>query len=378
MPVPLTAFPPPERERPQMRIRQLPKLLAAAMVAAIGLAGPALAQDPPDPEPPVTIPSDAVDPDADAGDGVTHSWALAPAASAGDAGSGHRPNLSYSLEPGAVLEDAVTLFNYSNVQLTFRVYAVDAVNNDAGKFDLLPADEPSRHVGTWIDVEQAEVTVPPGRQVTMPVTIRVPADADPGDSAGAIVASNESEGVGPDGKVVMLERRTGSRVYIRVAGELTPDLAIDQVETTYGPSANPLGGTADVSYRITNRGNTRMLGSHRVSVAGPFGIGKRSAPERELDELLPGESVTFRTSLSGVPAAGLAFTEVRLDPASPDGDDLDPATRRGRAFAPPITLVLAGAALALAVRAARADRRHGTGGRSRGMQQGRALGPQHP
>ena len=51
---------------------------------------------------------------------MIHSWALAPAGSLDPNEAGNRPNLSYTADPGAVVEDAVTLFNYGTAQLTFR------------------------------------------------------------------------------------------------------------------------------------------------------------------------------------------------------------------------------------------------------------------
>ena len=286
-----------------------------------------------------------------------HSWALAPAGSTDPGEAGNRPNLSYEVDPGAELEDAVTLYNFSNVQLTFRVYATDAFNNEDGEFDVLPADQAPSDVGSWLTLPQPNVTVPPGAQITMPITVKVPADARPGDHAGAILASSEAAGTGADGKVVTLDRRTGTRVYLRVAGALQPDLAIESVDTSYRPALNPLDGTATVTYRIQNRGNVRLSGAHSASVAGPFGLARKRIPAEDLPELLPGEGVTLSATFDHVPAALIARTEVRLEPIGA-GEALDAVTRTGTAFAPPITILLVAMAAWLALRARRAYRRH--------------------
>jgi hypothetical protein len=278
--------------------------------------------------------------------GVVHSWALAPGD--GTLEAGERPNLAYELPPGGEAEDVVTLFNYSNVPLTFDVYTTDAFNGPDGAFSLLPFDEEPTDVGTWFDIaEDASITIPPGTQATFPITIRVPVDARPGDHAGAILAASDAVGTSPDGDIVTLDRRTGTRVYVRVTGPLEPALAIEDVTTTYSPELNPGSGGATVSYTVVNRGNVRLGAVHGATVSGPFGLFGRDTERQEIVELLPGERVEVTHTLDDVPATGLLFTDVDLEPRSVDGGalPLGDAGRSSFAFAIPfaiVALVLAG------------------------------------
>ena len=265
-------------------------------------------------------------------DTVVHSWALAPTFN-DSASGGNRPNLSYEVAAGAEVQDQVTLFNLSNVPLTFRLYATDAFNNKDGTFDLLPADKKPADVGTWVTLPQDSITLDPRQQATMPITVKVPVTARPGDHAGAVLASSQAEGTGPDGKIITLDRRTGSRVYIRVAGPLTPKLTVEKLRTTYGPRLNPLGGTAVVTYRVQNQGNVRMGGRQQVSISGPFGLFGKQKASTDLPELLPGEGVDFRVEFKGdVPATLVALGKVRLDP-EPVGQVADKRAERWRSFA---------------------------------------------
>lgn len=291
---------------------------------------------------------------------VVHSWALAPAGSSDPDEPGNRPSLSYEVAPGAAIDDAVTLFNYSNVQLNFRIYATDGFNNEDGAFDVLPGDQQPTDVGSWVALKQENVTVAPRSQATVPFTIAVPTDASPGDHVGAVLASSGTIGTGPDGKIVNLDRRTGSRLYLRVAGELTPELAIESIRTTYRPALNPAGGTAEVTYRIQNRGNMRMGGAHTATVSGPLGIATKRKPGEELAELLPGEGVTVHATFEGVPASVLAFTTVRLEPTALVGDDAGAPSQRRQAvtLAVPVSLVALALALGFALYARRSYARH--------------------
>lgn len=338
-------------------LRRFRLVVVTAILGAVLAGSPASAQDPGESNATAaTTPEGAPIAPVDAA-GEVHSWALAPAGSLDPDGAGNRPNLSYDLDPGARVEDAVTVYNFGTAQLTFRVYGTDAVNNADGSFDLIPGDQEPGDAGSWITVSQGNITVDPGTQVTIPITITVPAGATPGDHAGAILASNAVPGVGPDGQTVSLDRRTGTRVYIRVAGPVEPNLAIENVEASYSPSLNPLGGTATVRYRIVNRGNVRLSGAHTVSVTGPFGTMRQRVPDKDLEELLPGEDVELDASFDGVPALGLILAEVSLEQFG-DGMEATVKTRTGIALAPPLTVILLLVALALVLRSRRAYRGH--------------------
>ena len=189
----------------------------------------------------------------------------------------------------------------------------------------------------------------------MPITVRVPSVAGPGDHAGGILASSRAEGTGPDGKVIALDRRTGSRIYIRVAGKLAPELTVERLRADYQPALSPLGGTAKVTYRVENRGNVRMGGKQRVSVSGPFGLARKRKAAVDLPELLPGEGVTLRATFKNVSATGVAIAKVQLDPVPVDKKVRNVARDSGRsvALAVPFSVLALVLAIWLLLRARR-------------------------
>ncbi|MDQ6927551.1 MAG: DUF916 domain-containing protein, partial [Actinomycetota bacterium] len=235
---------------------------------------------------------------------AVNSWALSPGGTTPGQpdNPGSRPNLSYELAPGATMADTVTLFNYGNVQLTFAVYATDAFNNSSGAFDLLPGGQPPRDVGSWVTLPQSHVTVPARSRVDMPIAVSVPADALPGDHAGAILAASQVEGTDSDGRKVVLDRRAGSRVYLRVAGPLRPLLTVDRVHATYHPEVNPLDGSVDLTYTIRNTGNVRMSAHQALALKAPLGVELDEQTPKDVSDLLPGNVVTLRAHFAGVPA----------------------------------------------------------------------------
>ena len=100
----------------------------------------------------------------------------------------------------------------------------------------------------------------------MPITITIPEGAAPGDHVGANLASNAAVSTGGDGQTITLDHRTGTRLYLRVNGPLVPELVVADVQTSYSPALNPLGGTAEVTYTVEPRQRPTQRVDHRLDV----------------------------------------------------------------------------------------------------------------
>jgi len=246
---------------------------------------------------------------------VVESWALTPTG-ADPNEPGSRPDFAYTLEPGASVKDSLTVWNYSNVQLTFRVYATDAFNTAGDGFDLIPANQTPKDAGAWIHVNQSYVTLPAASKVSIGFTVLVPANAPPGDHAAGIVAASRTSG-GQGGKIA-LDRRIGSRVYLRVSGPVTPALVVEHLATRYHASVNPLGGRLDVTYTVRNNGNVRLGAHQKVAARDVFGSVADRRPA-DLPDLLPGNAVTITEHFAGVAATVHVSAKVTLTPFVPAG-----------------------------------------------------------
>jgi hypothetical protein len=292
---------------------------------------------------------------------VVNSWALAPG-STDPRQPGDRADFSYSVAPGGSVTDAITVFNFSNVELTFHVYATDAFNQNSGQLDLLPPDKKPADVGTWVVLPQDNLTLLPHQQATFPFTLRIPPGARPGDHVGAILAANDALGTGPNGKMVKIDRRTGSRLYVRVAGALAPDLAIRKISSAYHPRLNSLSGPVDVTYRVENRGNVRMAGRAWVTASGLLGLGSKRSHPLALPELLPGQSMQLKVHFNGIPATVLAFSRAHVKPSAVGAtSSLQPVSLGSRSLAVPLTVVALGLIIALVLYARRSYKRHNDG-----------------
>lgn len=285
------------------------RLAVAAPVAALLLAAalaPSGAVAAAAPATPATAPVATA---ADAGP----SWSVAPADRPlpdGTAETG-RANFDYAVEPGAVIDDAFEIRNDGAVPLELQVYAADAFTTREGSIDLLPAGEPSVDAGTWITVAVPQVTLQPGETTAVPFRISVPADARPGDHPAGLISSALTAS---DSATVQVDRRLGSRVYLRVDGELAPAATVTGVSVDYSGSWNPLAvGALDVVYTLENTGDTRVTAVSSVAAGGPFGLAGVAASE-QLAEVLPGSAIEVRQRLEGVAALVWLSGAVRVQP----------------------------------------------------------------
>jgi hypothetical protein len=304
-------------------------VLAACLLTAVA-AGPATAQQGPN------------DPPAPNSGVHLESWALAPTGTDPSQPSS-RPALTYSVDAGSTVTDSVSLWNYSDVQMNFHVYATDAYNNKTGEFSLLPKDTKPKDAGSWVVVQTSYLTVPARTRVDIPISITVPAGATPGDhAAGVVAASNTSAGTdGPAGGVV--ERRTGSRVFVRVKGNVNPKLVVENLTTDYSGSFNPLDGKLGVDYTVRNTGNVRLSAKQQLEVKDVIGRTVESRTGKLLEDILPGATVTLHEEFTGVPAALRLSTSVKVIPVAPTGStEAPPATETysSTTWAIPWTLLL--------------------------------------
>ncbi|MFJ7216000.1 WxL protein peptidoglycan domain-containing protein [Amycolatopsis sp. NPDC098790] len=226
-------------------------------------------------------------------------WTVAAAAN--DFGA-DRDNYSYTADPGERIDDGLVIANHGTAPLDLAVYAADAFTTGSGQLDLLAEDKPSTGVGAWVHPGQDHVTVQPGQTAAVPFTVTVPADAAAGDHVGGILTSIVQGDV---------ERRVGTRIRLRVGGDLRPGLTVENLDVRYAGTANPIGaGDATLAYTIRNSGNAVVTARQSAEVTGPFGSWPAEAePIPDSPPLLPGETWQVTASVHGAaPALYLAGT----------------------------------------------------------------------
>ncbi|MEU6380178.1 DUF916 domain-containing protein [Streptomyces sp. NPDC046909] len=229
------------------------------------------------------------------------SWSVYPAAKK----VAERPYFYLSADPGRTIQDKVVVANKTARPMTFRLYSADAYNTERdGGFAVRTVKERMRGVGVWAKPAKNRVTVPAHGKVTVPFTLKVPRDAEPGDHPGAIVALDERIDRG-DGSVALgVQRAVAARVYLRVGGPTLSAISVEDVHVSHHQPLVPGFGdsAATISYTLRNTGNVTLNPKVELRATGLFG---RTLLARDLvripSELLPGQRVKLTEPWQGAP-----------------------------------------------------------------------------
>ncbi|MFG6444021.1 WxL protein peptidoglycan domain-containing protein [Microbacterium sp. P07] len=253
-------------------------LSASLLVAGVLAGGPALAEDAPAPA-----------------DDATIGMSAEPL---NEEGAAVRSRFDYQASPGQMIDDSYVVTNTGTTAQTYAVFATDAFNTEDGSFSLLDTGIEPSDAGAWVSFgteRSISVELQPAESKSIPFTLRVPDNATPGDHAAGLVVSLQTG----DGQVLM-DRRLGTRLYVRVPGELQPNLTITGITAAYTPSFNPLAGETTVTFTVQNAGNVALAGQLKTEIKGFFGITLASPTQQDVSEMLPGSTRTVTAVVPGV------------------------------------------------------------------------------
>lgn len=273
-----------------MKTLILPALLVAL---ALGPAAPALAADT---------------------SSAPQAWAVVPASVDGPDGRG---SIEHVVEPGDTYEDRVAVRNLGATPLTVELSVHGAAQTTENDFELTAASDPTARLASWAELERERVSVEPGEAVVVPVRFEVPADAEPGDHAGGIVALADGDA---DADV---QYQVGTRVHLRVAGPVEPGLRLDDARASVPWTLLPFARLeAAASATVVNTGNVRLAPGVRVEARALFGLWDTSFGSAEVGELLPDGARSVAGALAGVPQLGPIWVTFSVPEATSIGQDV--------------------------------------------------------
>ena len=261
--------------------------VASAVLLTMALAGPAVGA-------------------ADEGE-VSFLVRPAPEAST-DPGGGY---FVLDAEPGSQLQQILELRNDSEQLVVLQLAAVDALTGPRGGASFGLATDDAKHAGTWISLDEAEVSLGPGESARVAFTVTVPGDARNGEHlAGLSVAAVEAEApvatADPGGGAsVVIHTRRVVAVQVNLPGATEPELVIDGVR----PVASPEGLQLEID--IDHVGSELTTGEGTIVVAGD----EEFERDITIDTFVPGTSIAYPVQWTTDPRQGTsgARVEIRYD-----------------------------------------------------------------
>lgn len=130
--------------------------------------------------------------------------------------------VDHAADPGQVINARISVKNLSSVEQTYYMISRNIVGVREGSVPIY-ADQNQEETGfelsSWIELPSEPYTLAPGEETTVPVVVRVPSNASPGDHFAGVFASVQppklretGAGVGYDVASIFTIKISGTRV----------------------------------------------------------------------------------------------------------------------------------------------------------------------
>jgi hypothetical protein len=198
--------------------------------------------------------------------------------------------------PGETLHNSAIVSNHTGRPVTLLDYPVDAHDSATGTFAMASETDPRSTVGAWVHLAAGSIAVPAGADRPLAFHLTVPAQAAPGDYAGALIIQAPPT-IGRtavhNGTAVRLDvvQRQGLRIYLHVQGTATRALAAGGLSWTND------GDGADFTIPIRNTGNTTLHPTAELTLTSRMGANTRLRFTR-VESILPGDQLTLHAHLT--------------------------------------------------------------------------------
>jgi hypothetical protein len=192
-----------------------------------------------------------------------------------------------ALKPGASTTLHVEITNRDDTPLKLRVDAVDGVTGQTSGAVYANRQDPVRKAGAWVTPATHELELAARGIKQVSFTVVVPSGAEPGDHLAGIAFENEAVQSSGSGFSVKEIIREVVGIQIRVPGPASTHLSIGAL------ALQSLPGTAfaSVIVHLSNDGQLLCKPALTVALHGPNGSARTVT--RQLDTILPGDSIPY-------------------------------------------------------------------------------------
>jgi hypothetical protein len=175
--------------------------------------------------------------------------------------------------PGQTLTVEIKLRDLTPIALVVTGEANDftaAGEDGTPKLLLEPGEKSPFSIKDWVQ-PLAPLNLLPQQIKSFPVTIKVPANADPGGHYGVIRFTGRA--ADPEGTSVSLNASLGTLLLVNVAGDIKNKLTIEEFYTMKDKKRGWFFESAPLTFveRIKNEGNTHEQPTGKITITDMFG-----------------------------------------------------------------------------------------------------------
>jgi hypothetical protein len=193
------------------------------------------------------------------------------------------------LAPGSSFSDQVIVSNPSSVSIDLIVSPVDGLTGPTTGSVYANRQDPLHKAGEWVTPATGQLKLDAHAETLVPFTVRVPSSAQPGDHLAGIAFENaHPQNAGGQFSITQVVRGVIG-VLVQVTGPAQPfRLHISGIRIQSLPAASQ---QAALVVHLANEGQILGKPNLLVSLAGPSGY--QHTTERQLDTVLPGDSLNY-------------------------------------------------------------------------------------
>lgn len=205
----------------------------------------------------------------------------------------------YKFDAGSSHADSLTVLNDGTVAYSLKVYASPySVTGEDYKPDFFTTRK-NTDIASWVKFGQKTFRLEPGKSVTVPYTVVVPADATPGGHYGVIFAETQPADGQRESSSVERKKRVGALLYATVNGTYEMGGTFKEIRTPGLQFTPPLKSELNVE----NTGNSDFDVEMVFAVSDIFG--SRKYTDTKVYKLLPKSERKIQLAWEKSPGFGL-------------------------------------------------------------------------
>lgn len=212
---------------------------------------------------------------------------------------------TYTLAPGAGVEDMLTISNSGAEQVILKLYAADGITSINGSTAFAGAEDIRSNTRSWLNATVSDILVPPGEDVTVAFQVTVPPDAGAGDHVAGWVVEAPPRPGSAGGVGANIVERAGVAVVVSVPGDTSQQLVLG------GICLNQETGSNYFEVPVRNEGNVLTSASGSLRLTQERGEEVFSRPA-EMGNVVPADGTFLRLDAPFDPGPGEYVAELSL------------------------------------------------------------------